>query len=183
MADRPSARTRVAYSRFPEIVEQLGNMGTDGIDAASDLAAAIRFPRQDSYLAGQALLKMGADVTATTIPVLIDNLHSQKSDTRIYSLTLLGSVGKISSCAVGEIASLLWDSDPYVRSAAALALENITEQDFIVREYEIEITSSFTSDMIFPDTPEGNVVDKARNWWNEQGSKVNWHSTYGACDP
>jgi hypothetical protein len=70
-----------------------------------------------------------------------------------------------------------------VRSAAALALENIIGQDFIVREYEIEITSSFTADMIFPDTPEGNGVDKARNWWNEQGSKVNWHSTYGACDP
>jgi hypothetical protein len=173
----------VAYSRFPEIVGQLGHMGIDGIDAASHLAVAIRFPRPDSFLAAQALLKMGAEITKTTVPVLVDNLHSPNPDMRIYSVILLASVGKPSSCAVGEIAPLLWDSDPSVRASAALAIEKITEQDLVASEYEIEITPSFTPDLMFPDTPEGKVVEKARNWWNEQGSKVNWHSTYGICDP
>jgi hypothetical protein len=172
-----------AYSRFPEIVQQLGNMGIDGIDAASDLAVAIRFPRQDSYLAAQALLKMGAEITITTVPVLVENLHSPNPDTRIYSVILLASVGKPSSCAIGKIAPLLWDSDASVRASAALAIEKITEQDFVASEYKIQITPSLTPDMIFPDTPEGKVVEKARNWWNEQGSMVNWHSTYGTCDP
>mgnify|MGYP000283039203 CR=1 FL=1 len=173
----------VAYSRFPEIVQQIGNMGIDGIDAASHLAAAIRFPRPDSYLAAQALLKMGGEVTITTVPVLVDNLDDTKPNTRIYSVILLASVGKPSSCAIGKIAPLLWDTDPSVRTSAALAIETITEQDFVASEYEIEIMPSFTSDMIFPDTPEGKIVEKARNWWNEQGSKINWHSTYGTCDP
>jgi len=173
----------VAYSRFPEIVQQLGNMGMNGIDAASHLAFAIRFPRPDSYLAAQALLKMGAEITLTTVPVLVDNLHDPKPDTRIYSVILLASVGKPASCSIGEIAPLLWHSDPSVRSSAAIAIEKITEQDFVASEYEIEITQSFTSDMMFPDTPEGKIVEKARNWWNEQGSKINWHSTYGTCDP
>jgi hypothetical protein len=168
------------YARFPEVIEQLENAG---VESSSILAYAIRFPRYDSYLAAQSLLKMSPDIIATTVPILVDNLHSEKPDSRIYSVILLAVVGRPSSCAVGDIALLLWDSNPTVRSATALALGNITEQNLIANEYKVEITSSFTPDMIFPDTPEGKVVEKARTWWNEQGSKVNWHSTYGTCDP
>ena len=158
-------------------------MGADSIEAASHLAVAIRFPRPDSYLAAQALLKLGPDITATTISVLIDNLHNQKPEARIYSVILLGSVGNRASCAVADVAPLLWDPDPFVRSSVALALEKITEQDLVLSENEIVIAPSFLANSISEDTPEGRLVGIARNWWNEQASKINWHPSYGICDP
>jgi hypothetical protein len=172
-----------AFAEFPNVVKQISAMGINAIDAADDLAVAIRYPRPDSYLAAQALLKLGADITATTVSLLIDNLRDEKSETRIYSLILLASVGNRASCAVGNIAPLLWDSDPSVRSATALALEKITEQDLVTSDYEVSITTSFLANSISADTPEGKVVEVARRWWNEQGSKVNWHPSYGICDP
>lgn len=168
------------YAQFPDMVNQLGNAG---IEAAATLAYAIRFPRDDAFLAAQSLLSMPAEVIATTAPILIDNLHDEKPEPQIYSVILLAAGGKHATCAVEEIARLLWVPDPYVRSAAALALEIITEQDLVASEYEIVIAPNFTAEMILPDTPEGKVVESARNWWNEQGSQVNWHSTYGTCDP
>jgi hypothetical protein len=171
-----------AFAEFPNVVKQISDMGANAIDAADDLAVAIRFPRQDSYLAAQALLRLGSDITATTITLLIDNLD-EKPEARIYSLILLGSVGKRASCAVGDIAPLLWDSDPFVRSATALALEKITEQDLVASDYEVLITPSFLASSISADTPEGKIVEEARRWWNEQGSNVNWHPSYGICDP
>jgi hypothetical protein len=159
----------LAFVEFPNVVKQISDMGANAIDVADDLAVAIRFPRQDSYLAAQALLKLGSDITATTISLLIDNLRDEKSETRIYSVILLGSVGTRASCAVGNIAPFLWDSDPYVRSATALALEKITEQDIIESAYEISITPAFLANSVSADTPEGKVVEKARKWWDEQG--------------
>ena len=73
------------------------------------------------------------------------------------------------------------ESDSRVRSAAAFALERITEQDFIAGQYEIEITPSFMANSIFADEPEGSITGKAREWWNKRGSKVKWHSSYGLC--
>lgn len=171
-----------AFSEFPNIVKQISDMRDNAIDAADDLAVAIRFPRQDSYLAAQALLKLGPDITATTADLLIDNLD-EKPEARIYSLILLASMGKRISCAVGDIAPLLWDTDSFVRSATALALEKITEQDLVESDYEVPIIPSFLANSLSADTPEGKVVEKARKWWNEQGSHVNWHPSYGICDP
>jgi hypothetical protein len=171
------------FTKFPAVVKQISDMGADAIDAADDLAVAIRYPRQDSYLAAHALLKLGPDITATTIPLLIDNLDNERTKPRIYSLILLASVGNRASCAVGNIAPLLWDSDPSVRSATALSLERITEQDLVESDFEILITPSFLVTSIKPDNPEGKVVQTARVWWDEQGSKVNWHPSYGICDP
>lgn len=171
-----------AFAEFPNIVKQISDMGDNAIDAADDLAIAIRFSRQDSYLAAQALLKLGPDITATTADLLIDNLD-EKTEARIYSVILLASVGKRISCAVGDIAPLVWDTDSFVRSATALALEKITEQDLVESEYEFPIVPSFLANSLSVDTPEGKVVEKARNWWNEQGSHVNWHPSYGICDP
>jgi len=172
------------YAKFSDTLKQISNMGAHaGLDAAGHLAVAINFPRSDSYLAAQTLLALGPNVTATAIPILIDNLRSEKPDVRIYSVILLGSIGKIASCAVGEIAPLLWDSNPRVRSAASLSLEMITEQDLVSSEYEITITPSFLATMVPEDTTYGSIVSSARSWWNEQGSEVNWHQSYGICDP
>lgn len=171
------------YAEFPDALKQLSGMGEGAIDAASQLAVAITYPRQDAYLAAQTLLALGPDITATTIPVLIDNLHNQRPEVRTYSIVLLGSVGSRGSCAVGDVAPLLWDSDPHVRSSAALALEKITGRDLIPGEYEIAISPSFLANSISADTPEGKVVGPARDWWNQNGSKINWHPSYGICDP
>ncbi len=172
------------FAKFPEVMKQISDMGPKNAAAAvDDLAVAIGYPRTDSYLAAQVLLKLGSSSIKYTIPILIGNLQVEKPEARIYSVILLGSVGNSASCAVGNIAPLLWDSDPFVRSATALALEKITEQDLVASDYEVSITPSFSANSISADTPEGKVVEAARRWWNEQGSKVNWHPRYGICDP
>lgn len=171
-----------AYAKFPEAVRQL-SMRSNAVDAAGDLAQAIGFPRQDSYLAAQTLIALGPDITGTTIVDLRWILHNQKPEARIYSSILLSTTGDRASCAVGDIGPLLWDSDPTVRSAAAFALEKITKQDLVASRYEIIVTPSFLANSIPADTPMGTVSGTAKKWWIEQGSKVNWHPVYGACDP
>jgi hypothetical protein len=176
----------IAYSEFPEAVKQLSTMGSNS--APGDLAFAITFPRQDSYLAAQALIALGPELTSTTIAILFSNLDSsyypnQKPEALIYSTILLSTTGNEASCAVGNIGPLLWHSDSKVRSAAAFALERITNQNLVASQYEIEITPSFLAKSIFSDEPEGSITGTARQWWNEQGSKVKWHSSYGLCDP
>jgi hypothetical protein len=175
------------YAEFPEAIKRLSTM-SNAIDAAGDLAIAITYPREDSYLAAQALISLGSDITSTTIVTLFgnldsSNLHNLKPDAVIYSIALLSSTGNRASCAVGNIGPLLWNSDSRVRSAAAFALERITEQDLIASQYEIKITPSFMANSISADEPEGSITGTARQWWNEQGSKVKWHSGYGLCDP
>jgi len=177
-----------AYAEFPEAIKQLSMMGTNNSSALSNLAFAITFPRQDSYLAAQALILVGRDARASTIAVLFSNLDSsyypnQKPEALIYSTILLGSIGNDASCAVGNIGPLLWHSDSKVRSAAAFALERITNQNLVASQYEVEITPSFLANSIYADEPEGSITGTARQWWNEQGSQVKWHSGYGLCDP
>ena len=177
----------IAYAEFPEAVKQLSTM-SNAIDAAGDLAGAINFPRQDSYLAAQALIILGTDITSTTIVTLFSNLDSnyhpdQKPEALIYSIILLSNTGSKASCAVGNMGPLLWNSNSRVRSAAAFALERITEQDFVASQYEIKITPSFMANSISADEPEGSITETARQWWKEKGSKINWHPSYGMCDP
>jgi hypothetical protein len=180
-------RKSTAYAEFPEVVKQLTTM-SNAVDAAGDLAIAITYPRQDSYLAAQTLISLGSDITSTTIVTLFgyldtSYLHNLKPDAIIYSVILLSSTGNRASCAVGNIGPLLWHPDSKVRSAAAFALERITEQDLIANQYEVEVTPSFMANSISADEPEGSITGTARQWWNEQGSKVKWHSSYGFCDP
>lgn len=99
--------TSSEYAEFPEVVKKLSTM-PDAIDAAIDLAIAITYPRQDSYLAMQTLISLGIDITSTTIVILFGNLDSsyypnQKPEALIYSIILLGSTGNRASCAVGNI--------------------------------------------------------------------------------
>ena len=176
------------YAEFPEAVKQLAGMGPNAAEATGDLAAAITFPRQDSYLAAQALIALGPTMTGISIVTLFGNLdpgnlHNQKPEAIIYSAILLGSTGNYASCAVGNIGPLLWNSDAKIRSAAAFALASITGQDLVASQYKIEITPSFLANSIPADVPEGSIVGTAREWWNKEGSKVNWHSHYGLCDP
>jgi hypothetical protein len=171
-----------AFAKFPDAVKQLSGMGQEATAAASHLAHAIAFPRQDSYLAAQALLTLGPTITGNTIPTLLNNLQSQKTEARAYSLILLGSVGIQASCTMEEIAPLLWDSEPSVRSAAALAMEKIIGHDLVSSEYEIVITPSFQASSIMADAPEGRITGIARTWWTKQGSKINWHTSYSLCD-
>ncbi len=175
------------YAEFPEAIKQLSTMDNTN-DAAGDLALAITYPRQDSYLAAQALISLGPDITSITIVTLFDNLdssnlHNLKPDAIIYSVILLSSTGNRASCAVGNIGPLLWNADSRVRSAAAFALERITGQAFVANQYEFEITPSFMANSISADEPEGSITGIARQWWTEQGSKVKRHSSYGLCDP
>ncbi len=178
-----------AYAEFPEAIKQLSTLLRKSVaDNADDLAIASTFPRQDSYLAAQALISLGPDITSTTIALLFSELDSSnvrnlKPDALIYSVILLSSTGHSASCVIGNIGPLLWNSDSRVRSAAAIALERITGQDLVASQYKIEITPSFKADSIPPDEPEGSISGSARQWWSAQGSKVKWHSSYGFCDP
>jgi hypothetical protein len=177
-----------SYVEFPEAVKQLSALGPNAVDAAGDLADAITFPRQDSALAAQALLALGPDITSTAIVDLFENLdpgnlQAQKPAALVYTAILLGSTGDRATCAVGNIGPLLWNSDPTVRSAAAVALEKITGRDLVASRYEISITPAFQADSIPADTPQGSIVGAAREWWSSQGSKIKWHASYGLCDP
>ncbi len=64
-----------------------------------------------------------------------------------------------------------------------MALEKITNQDLVAGPYEVAIVPSFLAESIPADVPEGKIVETARQWWNDQGSGINWHSNYGLCDP
>jgi len=171
-----------SYAEFPNVMQQLSGMGPEAIDAASHIALAISFPREDSYLAAQTLVSLGADITVTTLPTLIDNLHRQSPAPRLYSAIVLGRVGKAASCSVGDIGPLLWDADPSVRSAAAYALARITGEDLFLDSTMVSV-EPISSQSIVPDIPEGKIVGNARKWWTAEGSMVNWHPGYDLCDP
>jgi hypothetical protein len=170
------------FAAFPQALQLLSDLGPGAIDAASLMAKAISFPRRDAYLAAEALLWLDPQITATAIPILLDNLHSPRADVRLYSVLVLASLGELASCAVADIAPLLWDPDPLVRSAAAVALDLITDEDLVRQSYRIIPLE--LDDLPFPgDQPEGEVTDPARAWWEESGSGFNWHPAYGICDP
>ena len=84
---------------------------------------------------------------------------------------------------MGDMVLHLWDSDPRVRSAMALALERITEQELVSNKYEIMFTPSLSASSIIADTPDGKIVGAARYRWIEHGSKVKWRPHYDLCDP
>ena len=52
-----------------------------------------------------------------------------------------------------------------------------------VEDDEVLISPTFLADSLPADIPEGVIVEKARRWWNEAGSNINWHPSYGICDP
>ncbi len=172
----------ITYAQFPDALEKLSAMRSKANDAASHVAKAISFPRQEAVLAAKTLISYGPDITTLAIPVLMDNLHSQNPKSRLYSVIVLGSVKEKASCAVGDIGPLLWDTDPEVRFASAVALEKMAGKDLLPNNI-IDSPDPLSADALLADTPEGKFVQDARNWWSEEGSKINWHPTYGICDP
>ena len=175
------------YAEFPEALKQLKEMGPNVLKDdnlnLSVLSSAIGYPRQDSILAGDVLITFPPEYVSTTMPELIGYLSNPRTEVRRYASILLGYVGDRASCAVGSIGPILFlAKDPSVRSASAIALDNILNKGFVPPKYAI--SSNFFSVSSIPnDEPEGSFTEKARIWWNEEGSKVNWHPTYDLCDP
>jgi hypothetical protein len=114
---------------------------------------------------------------------LIGYLTDPRSDIRSYSAIVLSITGEDGSCSLGNIGPLLWDADPYVRTSAALAIQGITGKALVAEGYAITPEALDLNFPIQADTPEGKIVDNARNWWTGTGSKVNWHPSYDLCDP
>jgi hypothetical protein len=171
----------VAYSQFPLAIEKLSGLGPEAIDAAAHLAHAITYPRPEAAQAAATLISLGPEISATTLPILIDNLSNPSPQVRASSLMVLGSIQKTASCSASSIGPLLWDPDPIVRSAAAYALGSVTGYDLISMEviFDIDLT---ISNGIPPDSPEGSITKSARDWWKKEGSKTRWNPTYGLCD-
>ena len=170
------------YAAFPLALKQLEALGPRAIDASSHVAVAIGFPREDAYLAAQTLLSMGPDIIRLTLPNLIDLLQSGRPKARMNAALLIGTGCEASSCAAGKLGPLLWDPDPQVRYAAAFALEKITGED-LLPDNLMTLPAPLLRASILEDLPEGSLVGQARDWWTEKGSAVNWHPSYGACDP
>jgi hypothetical protein len=170
------------YAEFPDVLKQLAALNAETNDAASMLGYALGFPRPDSILAARALISLGPDWAATDLPTLIEVLQNERPEIRMYSLIVLSITGDQGSCSLGNIGPLLWDADPYVRTSAALAIQGITGKELVTAPYLID-PYNLSSDPVAADTPAGKIVGVARTWWNESGSKVNWHPAYGLCDP
>jgi len=171
-----------AYTEFPDALKQLAALNSSTNNAASMLAYALGFPRQDSILAAQALISLGPDWAATTLPTLIMYLSDQRPEIRMVSAIVLSIIGDKASCSIGNIGPLLWDADPYVRSSAALAIQAITGKELVANIYALT-PGHLSSNPVAADTPEGKIVGAARIWWTDHGSKVNWHPSYDLCDP
>lgn len=171
-----------AYAAFPQLVKQLAEKNAPENNGASMLAYALTFPRPDSYLAAQALITLGPDWTMTTAPILFNSLLDPRARVRLYAVLALGSVGTNAACAMGNIGPRLWDADPFVRSAAAAAVSNITGKNLLTTRYEFT-PQPFSAKPVPADSPDGSITGVARKWWNEQGAKVNWHPSYDLCDP
>lgn len=171
-----------AYAEFPEVLKQLAATNASSNDAASMLAYAMGFPRQDSVLAAEAIISLGPDWAATDLPSLVDYLTSQRAELRMVSAVVLSTIGDKASCSLGSVGLLLWDPDPFVRTAAALAIQGITGNELVANIYVIT-PDHLTPNPMPADTPEGKITGAARAWWDDKGSKVNWHPSYDLCDP
>lgn len=172
----------LAYIDFPLALPELAKLNSETNSAASELAYAIGFPRPDSTLAAGALLSLGPQWAGTTLPILLDHLKNPRPEVRLYALIVLSTIGPDGSCALGQVGPLLWDSDPSVRTAAALATQSLSGRALVANMYVVD-PSLLSATPVIPDTPEGHVVSHARAWWSADGSKVNWRPAYGRCDP
>lgn len=171
-----------AYDEFPRAVAQLAALNASTNNAASELAYAIGFPRDDSYLAAQALISLGPNWTATTLPILMDHLKNPTPRVRMDSALVLSTIGTTGSCALGNVGPLLWDSDPYVGSSIALAVQSLSGKQLVAQTL-LAAPADLSASPVAPDVPDGRIVATARAWWVEHGSKINWHPSYDLCDP
>lgn len=171
-----------AYAQFAETLPKLAALNASNNSAAGELAYAIDFPRRDSPLAAQALISLGPDWVATTLPTLIGHLKNPRPEVRLHSALALSVIGPKGSCALNEVGPLLWDTDPFVRTAAALAVQSLSGVKLVEDAYSIS-PDELSAPPVAGDIPEGHIVGAAQAWWTNHGSKVNWHPSYDLCDP
>jgi hypothetical protein len=155
---------------FSAIVRELGTRVESADLVAPALARVLAYPRRDSYAAGRALLAMGNSARTAT-GELASTLGHDRADVRMFSALVLGVIGPDARCAVAQLASLLWDEDQYVRSAAAAAMESILGEDLVQPQDEI---SASHPESVAADSPEGFVSGTARRWWLEIGHMESW---------
>ena len=171
-----------SYALFPQTLQQLAAMNSSSNNSASMIAYAMGFPRPDSILAADALISLGPEWAVTDLPTLIGYLANPRSEIRLYSLIVLSITGHNGSCSVGDIGPRLRDPDPYVRTAAALAIQGITGQKLVATDYAIT-PGHLSSSPVAADIPGGSITAAARAWWDAEGSKTPWHPSYDLCDP
>jgi hypothetical protein len=171
-----------SYALFPQTLKQLAAVNSSSNNAASMIAYAMGFPRTDSVLAAEAIISLGPNWAVNDMVTLIPYLTNPRADIRLYSLIVLSITGHNGSCSVGNIGPLLRDPDPYVRTAAALAIQGITGQELVSKVYAIT-PEHLSPNPVAADTPEGSIAGTARTWWDAEGSKTSWHPSYDLCDP
>lgn len=98
-------------------------------------------------------------------------MGNQREEVRLDSAFVLGIIGESSQCAVPDLASLLWDQDPGVRSASAAAIQAITGDTLVESTHELD---PHLPGGIFLDEPEGSISGKAREWWLQTGQNRSW---------
>jgi len=166
---------------FGDTIQSLLEMGPDAAAAAPSLAAALAFPRRDSYFAARPLVSL-RELAANALPILVENLNNDREEVRRNSVYVLGTIGPTASCATEDVAELLWDPDPFVRTAAAAALEAITGNDLVDSSLELSVDPA-RAGSVFADDPEGTNSSSAREWWLADGQFLQWSPGYDACSP
>jgi hypothetical protein len=165
-------------AEFWYAAEELAKMEEAAAPAAPALARALRAPRHDSYMAGIALVAIGP-AAEPAIPEIMRDLVSDREIVRAYAALALGAIGAPARCAVPELATHLWDLDPEIRSATAVALQQITGVS-LVRDTVLP-GSGLGGYGVSLDTPEGEITGRARTWWTEEGKILDWSSGSDAC--
>ncbi len=112
------------------------------------------------------------------IPILLRLLEHDDPHVRIRAINALAYMGSAAACAVPKIAVHLWDSDRFVRTGAATALDYITH----VKLVESYAKFKRGEDSFFADQPEGEASGKAREWWKLQGQYRDWSSSQNYCE-
>ena len=156
---------------FRETIDELKRRGSLASETAPTLARAIAFDRRDSVIASEALIAIGTRAKSA-IPYLVQNMNSSRADVRLFSTFVLGIIGEPSNCAVPQIASLLWDTDPFVRSTSAGALTEITNNNLL--EFDDLRLNPSTPGSVNADTPDGSITGIAREWWLNSCQSVIW---------
>ena len=153
---------------FYLIIEELEERGASASEAAPILAKMIAYDGSTSVTASHPLVAMGKSAQSAT-PYLIQNLDNEREEVRRYSIFVLGTIGEPAKCSVPEIAPLLWDKSPCVRSAVAGALTEITNIMLVESDlYKLDATVPGSV------ACHNEISQTAREWWLETGQFTDW---------